>query len=159
MKRISSAAICILILSLLVLANEVADSAEQRPTGKNCDLQTPPEDAGEDINHGIIQRIYPRASEISKDYVGCQIVWVADGMTWITIAAVSIERGDPVRVWSPYETDPIRLACRYKEGKLIEGDRARCPAPDHLFAKSLPPGCVERITNAGGRFPPDCSYD
>jgi len=102
---------------------------------------------------------YPRVRDISTDYTGCQLLWMHDGKTWSTIAVVAIERGYAVRLWSQYETDPARLGCRYKEGKVVQGDPQRCPAPDFLIVKSLPPGCVERIKKAGGRFPPGCDYD
>ena len=146
------------LLCVLILHGTFADGAEQRPIGKNCDLHVPPKGSGEEVNHGILHKIYPRAREISKDYTGCQLLWMHDGNTWITLAVVAIERGYAVRLWSQHETDPVRLACRYKEGKVVQGDPQSCPAPDFLIVKSLPPGCVERIKKAG-RFPPGCDYD
>ena len=136
-------------MSVLVFHTSIAYDADERPAGKNCNLQAPPKEAGEEINHGVIHKIYPRARDISKDYTGCQLLWMPDGKSWITIAVVAIERGYAARIWSQYETDPNRLACRYKEGKVIQGDPQNCPAPEFLIIKSLPPGCVERIK--GGR--------
>jgi hypothetical protein len=144
---------CVLAFSVMIV-----NGAEQRPTGKNCDLQLPPKDSGEDLNHKVIQKIYPRAREISKDYTGCQILWIVDENSWITIAVVAIERGYAVRVWSPYETDPAQLSCRYKEGQIIQGDAQRCPHPDFLIIKSLPPGCIEQISK-DGRLPRGCIYE
>ena len=144
----------------LAVAGCVGVSAHDvRPTGQNCNLSDPPRDAGEEFNHGITLKIYPRARDIDKNYTGCQTVWMPDGRRWPTVGIVAIERGDPVRLWTEHENDPGRQACRYREGRVVQGDPEKCPVPEFLITKSLAPGCVARIAKAGGQFPPECEYE
>ena len=155
-----------LVLLTIALQWAVCNASDvARPTGTNCDLSAPPPTAGEEFNHGIALRIFPRARDIGSRYTGCQIMWAPDGNRWISISVVAIERGDPVRIWSPQISNPARFACRYKNGQVVSGDAADCAVPDSLIAKSLAPGCVAKIRKAvaeGGISaprPPGCEYE
>ena len=150
-------AIAICIFTLLSTLADAAD--EGRPTGQNCNLRVPPKNAGEEFNHRITLKIYPRARDISKTYTGCQTLWMPDEKQWRTIAVTAIENGYAVRIWSPDQTDSARLSCRYKEGRIVRGDSQQCPAPEYLIIKSLAAGCVERIANAAGKLPSGCGYE
>ena len=121
--------------------------------------------AGEEFNHGITLRIYPRARDINRNYTGCQTMWVPDGRQWRVVSIAAIESGDPVRIWSPVNSDSTKFSCIYKRGKVVKGDEEHCAAPQFLIIKSLAPGCVERIqksvTNRGlsAATPSGCDYE
>src|SRR5688572_28062558 len=148
-----------LALLLLLLYGSVLSADDDRPTGRNCDLAVPPKNAGEETNHGIILRIYPRARDMPKNYTGCQTLWMPHGTKWQTISVVKIEGGSAVRIWSPDEVNLPDRACRYLKGNIVRGDPNNCPSPDSLIMKSLPSGCVGRIAKAGGKFDPECRYE
>ena len=135
------------------------------PTSLNCNLAAPPASAGEEMNHGITLRIYPRARDIDAKYSGCQTMWMPNGKQWTVVSRVAIELGDPIRIWSPQETDPTRMGCVYKNGKVVKGNAENCAAPEFLIYKSLAPGCVEKIRKAvaagglGAPRAPSCDYE
>ena len=78
---------------------------------------------------------------------------------------VEIVKGDPIRIWSPHNTESHVTSCRFKAGRVVRGNPAECPMPEYLVQKSLAPGCVERIRQAvaiGGieiASPAGCEYD
>ena len=159
MHRVA-AFVTLTLLGSLALAQPVA-----RPQGKNCDIPDPPADAGEEINHGYVLRVFPRAKDIGASYTGCQLLWHPVGSKWLTVAVTQVVNGDPVRVWSPEDPKGSRSACAYRQGRVIRGNPETCPSPRFLLVKSLPPGCAERIrsqatdSSAAGSWPSDCQYD
>ena len=149
----------LLIAALMTYASSVT-AADERPKGQNCALNSPPATAGEEINHGVTLKIFPRARDMARTYTGCQTLWMPEGNKWMVVSMVVIASGDPERLWSPNATDPKRAACRYKYGKVVSGDPHQCPSPEFLIMKSLAAGCVERIVRSGGTaFPPGCEYE
>jgi len=139
--------------------------AQGRPVGLNCDLVKPPADAGEEMSHGATMRIFPRAKAIGPSYSGCQVLFVPDGEKWVVVALTEVVKGDPTRVWSEHETDPKRLQCLYKQGKVVRGDRGTCPAPEFILVKSMAAGCVRAIEDVvtksglgGANWPQECEY-
>lgn len=150
------------LLGLLILFAQDAMSGD-RPTGVNCSLKEPPTQSGEEFDHGITLRIFPRAKEIKETYTGCQVVWVPHASTLEILSIAVIESGHAVRLWSPNETGLARSSCRYREGKVIHGTSEHCPAPELLIMKSMAPGCVEKISKsvAAGQavFPEGCDYE
>jgi hypothetical protein len=149
-----------LFLAFVFTVGTACAADEGKPTGANCDLAAPPNSAGEELNHGIILRIYPRVVDMPKGYTGCQIMWLAEGTKWHTVSVVAIEDGSAVRIWFPAGIGDIdKQACRFKHGRVVRGDPQKCPMPEFLIAKSLAPGCVERIMKAQGKTPPDCKYE
>ena len=155
----------VVLIALFGYCAVVAAQETSRPTGKNCNLATPPEDAGEEMNHGITLRIYPRARDIDSSYSGCQVMWMPYQNNWEVVSVVAIASGDPIRIWSAHESDPTRLGCVYKKGKVVKGDAKNCAAPEYLIAKSLAPGCVAKISEAvaqrgiATRLPAGCEYE
>jgi len=149
---------------LLVLALPAHSAHALRPKGANCNLIAPPADAGEEMIHGLIIRVFPRARDINATYSGCQAVLVPDGKKWTVLFLTEIVAGDPVRIWSPDKSAQADLACRYKQGKVIKGDPDECLAPELLLRKSLAPGCSVKIQEAvakhglGAPRPPECEY-
>jgi hypothetical protein len=72
-------------------------------------------------------------------------MWAPSGEKWTIIFLTSIENGDPIRAWAPSDSNSELLACTYKNGRVVSGDASKCLAPETLIAKSLPPGCVDKI--------------
>ncbi len=140
-------------------------TGESRPIGENCNISTPPINAGEEMNHGVTLRIYPRAKDISESYSGCQSLWAPDKDGWVVVAVSEYINGYPVRLWSPHEKDPDKKSCRYSKGKLVSGNKGKCPISESLVMRSLPSGCVENIRNAvakdgiGAPRPSECKYE
>jgi hypothetical protein len=153
-----------LFMCLLLCALAVRAADTDKPTGKNCDLASPPATAGEETNHGVTLRVYPRARDIDTRYSGCQALFAPEGEKWIVLSLTEVIAGDPVRVWSTYETDAEALACRFKQGKVVQGNPDTCPAPQFILVKSLAAGCVRSMQDAVARYglgapqPPECQY-
>jgi len=146
MARIAALAVC-----LFAAANAYA--ANEPPVGSNCSLPAPPKAAGESIGHDITLRVFPRARDIGKDYVGCQTMWMPGGKDWRVVTVVAIDHGDPIRLWHKDAPNDPSLSCRYKDGKLILGAPKDCAEPQFLIIKSVAPGCVDKIkaaTASGG---------
>jgi hypothetical protein len=131
------------LASLIVALSAVAAPAVQRPAGKNCDLRSPPAEAGEEANHNSIVFVYPRRADIGPKYTGCQAVFVGLSKHDVLLAwLIEIAEGDPVRQWSPQRELQRVHACRYKLGALVEGTADVCPEASTLLMPSLPAGCV-----------------
>jgi len=106
---------------VVLLPLSAAQPAEiVRPAGKNCDLSSPPATAGEEMSHGVVLRIFPRAKDIDAEYTGCQAVLAPYEGMWVIVSLTEVVQGDPVRIWSEHERDPGILACRFKNGKVLE---------------------------------------
>ena len=145
--------ICALIL---VIATTAGAAENERPLGQNCDLSTPPPSAGESWNHGFMERIYPRAKDISDRYNGCQVLFVStEEGKWSVMFVIEILRGDPVRIWAA-DMKSDELACRYKNGALVAGDSKACSDNIGLL-KSLAPGCGKAINEWLAKDPPNVS--
>lgn len=136
-----------------------------RPVGKNCALAAPPPAAGEEMNHGVVLRIFPRAKDIGTNYTGCQVLFAPHAKKWHVVALTEVVKGDPVRVWSEHEQDETILGCRYEGGKVIAGKAEKCPAVEFLLVKSLAPGCAKLMQEAvaknglGAQHPAHCEYE
>ncbi len=138
--------VAILISLLSVASAAPAATATPRPKGNNCDLDSPPLRAGEEMNHGFTLRIYPRAKDIDTRYSGCQVIFAPDGGKWVVVSLTEVVKGDPVRVWAA-EDNPAR-SCRFERGKVVRGDPNKCPDPKYLLLKSMSEGCVGKIRDA-----------
>ena len=141
----------VLMLAILLASSHAYGADVGRPRGTNCDLTAPPDSAGEETKHGVVLRIYPRAKDIDARYTGCQVVLAPAAGNWEVVALTRIIKGDAVRVWSAQEGDKTRLACRFRKGKLVQGDPAKCPNATSLILRSLAPGCVEKIQEAAAK--------
>jgi hypothetical protein len=136
----------LLIAFLTVSAGASAGDTNPRPNGRNCDLASPPADAGEEMSHGTTLRVYPRAKDIDSKYSGCQVLFAPNAEKWAVVSLTEVVKGDPVRVWAG-EPDPA-MDCRFKQGKVVRGDPGKCPMPEFLLLKSMAPGCVEIVREA-----------
>jgi hypothetical protein len=156
--------IALLLIGIFFTASaHCADNA--RPQGKNCNLSTPPATAGEETNHGVILRIFPRAKDITASYTGCQVLMAPNNQGWTVISLTEIIQGDPIRVWSDYAQDESTHTCRYRKGKVVRGDANNCPSPQYILMQSLPAGCVRILQDAMAQqgsattMPPQCEYE
>jgi hypothetical protein len=118
------------------------------PKGENCNLSVPPTDAGEVSLHGTILRVYPKATDITPSYNGCQVLFAPSDDKWVVLSLTEISDGDPVRIWSDFEEGAAIPDCRFKKGRVVQGDPHSCPAAEFLLIKSRPVGCTQRVVNA-----------
>lgn len=156
--------IAFLFTCLLCCGFPARAAGTDKPIGKNCDLTSPPAAAGETANHGITLRVYPRAKDIDARYSGCQVLFAPEGKKWSVVSLTEVVNGDPVRLWSADETDAEALACRFRQGKVVQGNPHTCPAPEFILLKSVSPGCTRILQDAvakhglGAARPPECEY-
>lgn len=159
MRRLST------FVALLFCAGSALSAGDQRPRGTNCNLSAPPSSAGEEFNHGITLRIFPRAKDIGSTYSGCQMLWSPDARGWVLISMVEITNGDPTRLWFPHQSEADIASCRFKQGQVVRGDASKCPIPQQLILRSMSPGCVAKIRDAvanggiGVDRPAGCEYE
>jgi hypothetical protein len=139
-----------LAFAVVCVVPNAAATANDRPTGKNCDLRIPPKNSGEDEDHAILMKVYPRISAMARNYTGCQAVWFRNTKAWEIISVTVLRNGDPVRIWAPSPADAVRYSCRYQHGKVISGDAKNCVAPEVLLQGSVPAGCMTKIAASAG---------
>lgn len=157
--------IAVLAALLAGLVPLVCLAAEVRPVGKNCSLSSPPAQAGEEMNHGAVLRIYPRAKDIGAEYTGCQVLFAPHAGKWQVVSLTEVVNGEAVRIWSEHEKDQSVLACRYKSGRLVVGNPDKCPMAEFLLVKSMAPGCVKLVGDSvakrgpGAQWPKQCEYE
>ena len=152
------------ILSLVAVTSASLAAENLRPTGTNCDVTSPPAEAGEEFNHGVTLRIFPRARDIGPGYNGCQVMLVPIKGSWFVVSMAEIKDGDPKRIWSPNVRDDEKFGCRYNRGQVVAGNPDKCPVAQFLLVKSMAPGCVESkraaVTKQGlGTRVDGCEYE
>lgn len=128
--------------ALIVAVFVMVSSVRAAESGANCDLRYPPSESGEDFNHLVMFKIYPRVVNMDPGYTGCQIAWIDNGESWKIFQKVIIDNGDPIRVNTPGRAS-VFLGCEYRDGALTVGDVSRCPVPSSLLWLSRAPGCTE----------------
>ena len=113
-----------------------------QPTGTNCNLQRPPAEAGVALVGDRIARVHPRRGSITKDFTGCQVVFLSNpGEPYQVAWVIEIMAGDPTRIWSPRRGLEGLLQCRYRAGALLSGNPGVCPGMAMLPMPSRPVGC------------------
>jgi hypothetical protein len=153
------------LLLPLWLALPAPAVAAPRPSGTNCDLKSPPTEAGEEMNHGVTLRVFPRAKSINSSYSGCQVLFAPAAGSWHVVSIAEVAAGDPTRIWSEHAGNDESVACRYKNGTVVEGNADKCPHPEFLLIKSMAPGCVKLLQEAvakgglGAATPAHCQYE
>jgi hypothetical protein len=78
-----------LLLALVPIAPARPCAAADSPSALNCKLDRPPASAGEEFDHGVTLRIYPRAVEIGSTYSGCQTLWFPKEGGWQLLSQVA----------------------------------------------------------------------
>lgn len=139
---------CVHRLSL-VIAFAVLEATAVASPDTNCAITSPPKRSGESFDHAAMLRIFPRASEIPRNYTGCQSTWVVSGEISFLRGRVWLENGTPVRFVAPPTVENNGVECRYLRGKLVSvtggGSADRCARPDSVVQPSMPSGCIEQI--------------
>jgi hypothetical protein len=106
--------------------------------------------------------VYPRVSEMSSAYTGCQSLWAPKNERWELITLIWFEGGGVVRVWSPGPPREPEESCRFERGRVVAGKYEECPMVELIPIKTTPPGCFERIRagNANGlSWPKECEME
>ena len=134
-------------IAAAILAGATALPALGSPFGAaNCQLTVPPSGAGEDIAFGEFAKIYPRSRDFPDRYTGCQITWVQANSGWDVQGITYFENGEAVSYWSP---PPGEMLCQYRSGRIVLPSEQRCPNHAVLGAKSMAPGCINKILDRG----------
>jgi len=125
-----------------LLAASAAFAASSPFQGTNCELGTPPSQAGDDLSHGGVVKVHPHAKDIGARYDGCQTAWAESRGDWAVVGVTHFERGQPVAFWNP---PPGETLCRYRGGRALDDKRGQCPPAAQLKLKAMPAGCGRRI--------------
>ena len=135
--------------AIFFLMSALAGGAELLIPGDapNCHLNLPPLKSGEQSIHGLpIQqamfKVFPRRSEITHHYTGCQTVWLHNGTKWVkTLTLYFVDRD--LRVTRDHQSSPDEY-CQFIEGDLLSGIKERCPTPDGATVPitSMASGCI-----------------
>ncbi|MDT4290819.1 hypothetical protein RO575_14735 [Methylomonas sp. MO1] len=146
--------ICLLIALSL---QQIAYAEYDFPLGTNCSLKKPPENAGEYLIHGRVNKVYPRAKDIDATYNGCQIAWSPVENGWEIFGIEHFTDGYSDRIWGPSNSG-IRLRdCIYQKGLLLQGNLRSCHSKSQPMP-SMPSGCAKR-KQGDGHLPQDCRYE
>ena len=159
-----SACLCALISSGSFAAqNNIPDDQP------NCAIARPPYNAGEDNVHGMLMRIYPRRSEMSKTYTGCQTTWLAEDGTYQRFMITFFSGGDLriIKGLAPGAADDFFI-CAYQDNKPVPDDGI-CPDLAASIRRglgppraSMPAGCFKKVSAAAAASSPapaECKYD
>ena len=151
------------ILAVFALSvAEVGFAAEIPTSADNCDLQLPPDNHGE-ITGQII--VYPRRTQISGGYTGCQSVWLYDGKTYYRSFIYYFDRGElrMMKIIEP-QGPPKSIVCEYRSGKSLTANRDCRDLTKSIQAglgpplPSFPKGChVEALKQR--TMPANCRKD
>lgn len=119
-------------------------------SGPNCNVQTPPAQAGEVWNDDWAMVIYPRASDMPINYTGCQVAWTKHVSGERQRYVTAIVNG---RVEGVAPPPPFFPVCEDDEN----ANKGNC-RPRYLYLwASMPHGCAKRARDDAGRVPKDCT--
>lgn len=139
-----------LALAMLFLFPALAGGAELLipDDAPNCRLNLPPLESGEQAIHGLpiqdaMLKVFPRRSQMTQRYTGCQTVWSHDGSKWVkTLTLYFVDRD--LRVTRDHQSSPDEY-CQFIAGDLVKGVKERCARPDGATVPltSMAPGCIQ----------------
>lgn len=137
----------------LALAPFLAATANaQQFSGENCLLTEPPSDSGEiflDVGKvSVVGRVYPRLSQISGQYTGCQVTWVSINGGSVTRSATLFTLGRVISIDPVPDGIPL---CNAGEKAIDTG----CTSRKTGVPVSYPPGCAARTVESK-EIPKDC---
>lgn len=145
-----------LVVNALLTACQAVGEAHS--ASLNCSLEAPPASSGEMSGEGATMRIYPRSTEMSRRYSGCQTVWGLGGSKSATFVIVERHYVDgSVTELHVNDYGAGEKTCRYNKGALIGGPGS-CPNFEvaNKREKSLPPGCVKTLISSTQRMQEPC---
>jgi hypothetical protein len=115
--------------------------------GANCEIASPPAQAGESLAQGAVLKVWPRKAALTRTYKGCQTTWIESRGQWIPLGVAFLEAGEVAGFWAP---PPDAITCRYQARKAVGKDAAKCPPASGLLVASMPTGCAKRILGRAG---------
>jgi hypothetical protein len=129
-----------LLLLTLECASNTGSNIEgaSRPDTQDpsCLVQVPPPEAGERVLNRTLVKVYPRRSNLSPSFNGCQSVWQEAPGGWPIAYRLHIQNGSVTKISTPtYE-------CAYVGASLDANALAVCPKAVPQPQGSLPPGCL-----------------
>ena len=110
----------------------------------NCNLLTPPDDAGETQAHGVILYIYPRSHTIDSHYSGCQNQWFLDENHFRKLSVVHYKSGVITAYDNINLNGNVGYHCQYENGSLSGKNDSRCPNFLQLKKKTYQSGCYSQ---------------
>jgi hypothetical protein len=138
-------------LNILLLLPILAVASDPIPkSAPNCDIELPPDGAGEDAVHTALVKVFPRKSTVVSDYSGCQTAWLQKGETWGKFSVMLFQRGQ-LQTWlsSDDGTSPLGLVCQFSDGKLAARQPAKCYVPIAGLKPTFAPGCMAEMIRSG----------
>ena len=141
-------------LAALLIAIAPARAQDAIPANaQNCNLASPPDGSGVVVAgmRGKVFDVFPRKTDMPRDYTGCQVVWsIAFDPSGTQVLAFRrtvvfyFERGLLVLA----HTEPQEQTCRYRDGTSVLHP-ADCPAHDETHPdvplSSAPAACLDDI--------------
>ena len=139
-------------LLMLGLVQFAALHAEPIPvSAPNCQVASPPTASGENANHGVLIKVFPRKSQVSNEYSGCQTMWIQKGNGWEKFSVMYFVTGQLQAWWYADDEAPNGLLCLFSNGKLFAGAPKDCYVPRNLgLTNSFASGCMETAIGTGG---------
>lgn len=119
--------------------------------GANCDLGDPPTESGEIFmvlgRSQVYGRVYPRLSQLPKDYTGCQVLWASmnGGPTLRSVTLLLVGR-----VIAAQPAMDLRFC-----GSNERASETKCTPRRTTLHVSYPPGCVANLIESKA-MPTDC---
>jgi hypothetical protein len=138
-----------LLLTLVAIA---FSATAQDFIGENCQLDEPPQGSGELFlsvgKVSVVGRVYPRLSQISNRYSGCQVAWISINGGSVTRSVTKFVEGRVVAIEPVPDGIPL---CAPGEKVADTG----CTSRKTAVVVSYPPGCAARTMGAK-LVPQDC---
>jgi len=106
-----------------------------------CGLEEPPEHAGENQAHGVILYIYPRNSQMSNSFNGCQTRWFYDDDHFRKLDIVRYQDGKQLAYDKLRIDGELSYRCQYKDQLPAVDNDGRCPSLELLDRSSYRSGC------------------
>lgn len=141
----------ILVLSFIFLLPTVAMASDPIPkSAPNCNIDLPPNEAGEDAVHATLIKIFPRKSSVVANYSGCQTAWLHTGQAWEKFSVMYFKKGQ-LRTWLSSENGAIShgIVCQYSNGKLEAKQPPKCYVPTAGLKSTFAPGCMAEMIESG----------
>lgn len=127
---------CSIFLALAFITSSALCSNEV-PQGLNCSIIDPPALAGETYFMGMLAQVFPRKSEISANYSGCQTLWIWDDKSFIFDHGIVFKNGKVLGAWSP----------EMKFLSLDDCEKTKsCELFEALPYSSYPKNCLKPLT-------------
>lgn len=144
LRQIFRSVVVTAITMTLIGCSSIEAPTNPATVGPTCAIQEPPIDAGEFVSGSRLQKVYPRRTDISSTFRGCQSSWAQDEHGWKLVYRLVLIDGMTKMLVSN------KLECAYDKGILSLGSHTECPKTAPGLVESLPPGCLNSFQNPPG---------